>query len=131
MKLRWLEFNSPHQNSTRGEMPTDHQRLLLGVFDGHGPEGHRVSAFIKRQLPHSFLAHLMRGLPAEDALPACFAAVNERMETAVTDRGRYCGGCGGAQCGGCRPACGFDAYGSGSTAVVTYLEVGAYAPLGR
>lgn len=34
-------------------------------------------------------------------------------------RSHRCGG----ECGGCRPACGFDAYNSGSTAVVSYLDV--------
>ncbi len=80
---------------------------------------------MREQLPHSFFANLRKGLPPADALSAAFASVNSRMETVPMRRGWRCGGCGGAQCGGgCVPGCGFNAYGSGSTAVVSYLEVG-------
>ena len=36
---------------------TDH--WFFGVFDGHGSEGHKVSHFIKRQLPQSIINNIM------------------------------------------------------------------------
>ncbi|GIM11802.1 hypothetical protein Vretimale_15262 [Volvox reticuliferus] len=35
------------------------RQQLLAVFDGHGPEGHRVSAFVKRNLPYTLLTKLV------------------------------------------------------------------------
>ena len=40
-------------------------------------------------------------------------------------RGRGCSGCSGERCGGCRPGCGFDAYNSGTTAVVSLIDMDA------
>ncbi|KAG2502248.1 hypothetical protein HYH03_000734 [Edaphochlamys debaryana] len=35
------------------------RQLLAAVFDGHGPEGHRVSGFARRNLPFTLLAAFM------------------------------------------------------------------------
>ncbi|PNW82373.1 hypothetical protein CHLRE_06g278260v5 [Chlamydomonas reinhardtii] len=37
------------------------RQQLLAVFDGHGPEGHRVSGFARRNLPHTLLHQLLEG----------------------------------------------------------------------
>ncbi|KAG1665674.1 hypothetical protein FOA52_005464 [Chlamydomonas sp. UWO 241] len=96
-------------------------RLLFGVFDGHGSSGHDVSGFVREALPGALYDRLADGMAPEDALPAVIASVNARLETAPRDRGPTCPGCGG-QCGVCLPRCGFDAYNSGTTAVVSILE---------
>ena len=98
----------------------------------------QVSGFLRNQLPPALFGRLHAGLPPDEALQAAFALVNARMETSDARRGRGCRGCGGAcgdygggqgrggggDCrgGGCAPACGFDAYNSGSTAVVGYVD---------
>jgi hypothetical protein len=38
------------------------------VFDGHGPEGHRVSAFLRRSLPFTLLAQLLSCQPEPQLL---------------------------------------------------------------
>ncbi|KAG2439658.1 hypothetical protein HXX76_005008 [Chlamydomonas incerta] len=37
------------------------RQQLLAVFDGHGPEGHRVSGYARRNLPHTLLHELLEG----------------------------------------------------------------------
>ncbi|GAX78937.1 hypothetical protein CEUSTIGMA_g6377.t1 [Chlamydomonas eustigma] len=97
---------------------------LIGVFDGHGLSGHKVSRFVRDNLPHGLSNLLHKGWAVDEALRSSFTQVNERMETQPEFRGSGCQGCSGSVCGGCSPTCGFDAYNSGSTAVVTYLKDG-------
>jgi hypothetical protein len=83
----------------------------------------QVSSFVKDHLPHGLSKLLLKGWPVDEALRSSFALVNERMETQPESRGDGCQGCSGSICGVCSPACGFDAYNSGSTAIVAYLKV--------
>ena len=63
--------------------------VMLGVFDGHGADGHLVSRFVAEQLPLALLKGLttakgqQRSRTAEEALEAAFASVNARLETSV------------------------------------------------
>ncbi|GLI71826.1 hypothetical protein VaNZ11_017192 [Volvox africanus] len=62
------------------------QQHLLAVFDGHGPEGHRVSAFVKRNLPYTLLAKLVEEDGAHSgcagARPGGFFGARPSSETA-------------------------------------------------
>ncbi|KAJ3066949.1 hypothetical protein HDU99_003684, partial [Rhizoclosmatium hyalinum] len=57
---------------------------LFGVFDGHGSEGHRVSAFVKKLFPLVLLerraALIGRSADAEAALKDAFATVHARLK---------------------------------------------------
>jgi hypothetical protein len=33
---------------------------FFGVFDGHGPEGHKISHYVKKKLPESIISRLMK-----------------------------------------------------------------------
>jgi serine/threonine protein phosphatase PrpC len=76
---------------------------LLGVLDGHGPNGHHVAAHLKERFPASLAEQsaLMRAGDAEGALRASFAAVDASL----------------------RRATGIDIDFSGSTAVVGLLDM--------
>lgn len=57
---------------------------LFGVFDGHGPSGHDVSAYIKRSLPqhlHAFLSHNRKALSETEvmSLSQGFATCYQRI----------------------------------------------------
>ncbi|EFJ52887.1 hypothetical protein VOLCADRAFT_86320 [Volvox carteri f. nagariensis] len=90
------------------------RQQLLAVFDGHGPEGDRVSAFVKRNLPYTLLTQLAedgeetrrRGAAAVDSSEESRAAkmaasaspwtfVTSPQPTACSGGGRPAGGCGG------------------------------------
>ena len=44
-----LKPESPNQDDY--SIYIDHEDLMLGVFDGHGPDGHQVAGFIHKELP--------------------------------------------------------------------------------
>ena len=75
---------------------------LLGVLDGHGPNGHHVAAHLKERFPAALSEQsgLMRSGDAEGALRAAFAAADASL----------------------RRAAGIDTDFSGSTAVVGLLD---------
>uniref|UniRef100_A0A7S0QZB0 protein-serine/threonine phosphatase n=1 Tax=Pyramimonas obovata TaxID=1411642 RepID=A0A7S0QZB0_9CHLO len=61
------------------------QRALFGVFDGHGPNGHHVSAFVKDNLPSYVGAHsLFREYPGQ-ALKESFQTTHDRLMSTRID----------------------------------------------
>jgi len=66
--------------------------LVLGVFDGHGPSGHQVSAYVSSVLPTALASH-----PDFKTHPAdCFEPTFERMQDEM--RSRYKEGRKGLDC---------------------------------
>lgn len=75
------------------------RQSLFGCFDGHGPNGHHVSAFVKEKLPATLATNQQVWSDPGGALKATFMAVDAAL---------------------C--ACGTDISFSGSTGVVTLLQ---------
>jgi serine/threonine protein phosphatase PrpC len=58
--------------------------LILGVFDGHGPAGHEVSAFVSLALPQAMISHeSLRQNPANAVLIGFQQAQNELIASFV------------------------------------------------
>lgn len=72
---------------------------LFGAMDGHGPNGHLVSGYVKQHLPIILVNHLTTGQDIEKSLTAGFIEVDKSLANSRID-------------------CEF----SGSTAVVSYLK---------
>lgn len=58
---------------------------LFGAMDGHGPQGHLVSAFVKQHLPILLVDHLTSGSTAQRALSEGFLEVDARLGASRID----------------------------------------------
>ncbi|KAG2432356.1 hypothetical protein HYH02_012930 [Chlamydomonas schloesseri] len=83
------------------------RQQLLAVFDGHGPEGHRVSGFARRNLPYTLLHQLLEGGGGgggdpDDGGSKAGSAGNGQGGSAgnYTSNGAGAGGAGGGGAGG-------------------------------
>lgn len=95
----YTKFLEPHQG-------------LMGVMDGHGPQGHKVSAHLKRYLPLTLAEHISRygsdrgGASTAAALVSSFLECHAKLSESPIDMDDAL----------------IDCSYSGSTAVLTYLE---------
>ena len=48
------------------------QSILLGVFDGHGEHGHRVSRYIERNVPAAIFKHPSWATSPKTLSPHCY-----------------------------------------------------------
>ncbi|GBF97866.1 phosphatase 2C [Raphidocelis subcapitata] len=58
---------------------------LFGAMDGHGPQGHLVSSFVKQHLPILLVDHLTNGSPPAAALARGFLEVDARLGASRID----------------------------------------------
>jgi serine/threonine protein phosphatase PrpC len=74
-----LKPTSPNQDSFSVLMVED-TFLLAGVYDGHGPKGHFVSAFARRAVQQSFLANPKRSTDPEGACVEAFLEAQKCLQ---------------------------------------------------
>ncbi|KAI8472686.1 MAG: phosphatase 2C-like domain-containing protein [Monoraphidium minutum] len=60
-------------------------QALFGAMDGHGPNGHLVSAFVKQHLPLLLVDHLGAGAPSAAALSEGFLQVDAALGASRID----------------------------------------------
>lgn len=63
-------------------------RYIFGVCDGHGVNGHDVSAYVKQKLPHYIAEHLVGGentATADFGLTECFLQVDRELRASMVD----------------------------------------------
>lgn len=74
--------------------------VLLGVFDGHGSNGHIVSQFLKDQIPKFLESEISKHISPRLALSNVFACITNRIQKEMAARCSY----------------------SGSTACITFIQ---------
>lgn len=99
-----LKPESPNQDDYF--LLVDGPSFMIGVFDGHGPYGHDISAYVHTLLPQLIIAHVTYGNDLEKTLIESFINVNERVK-------KFCD----------NPSSSFDCVISGTTAsVIIYRD---------
>eukprot|EP00397_Hematodinium_sp_SG-2012_P011633 GEMP01011778.1.p1 GENE.GEMP01011778.1~~GEMP01011778.1.p1 ORF type:complete len:376 (+),score=61.30 GEMP01011778.1:23-1129(+) len=80
-----LKPESPNQDSFSFHYVAD-MFSLYGIYDGHGPEGHIVSNFVREFLPKLFLQHSKRASEPEVALKDSFMKCQELIEMQTQEK---------------------------------------------
>ncbi|GAQ79916.1 Protein phosphatase 2C family protein [Klebsormidium nitens] len=76
-------FRKANQDAYVLAKAEDRKCLLFGVFDGHGPNGHHASQFIKNNLPSSILKQPDLARDPEEAFRQSFLSVDGNLDTSV------------------------------------------------
>lgn len=95
-----LKANSPNQDSF-SILAVENEFILIGVYDGHGPNGHDVSQYVRQEMVKLVVKHPNRENDIESVLIQCFKQVQE----------------------GVAKASGVDAWESGTTCTMVYLDL--------
>lgn len=75
-----MKPESPNQDSF-GLVVADQGFKIFAVFDGHGPKGHDVSAFVSEYLTKLFVSHKERDASPSHALQESFILCQKMLET--------------------------------------------------
>jgi serine/threonine protein phosphatase PrpC len=111
-----MKVNSPNQDSF-SILAVEGEFILIGVYDGHGPDGHHVSQFARTEMVRHFIAHPDRGSDTEKAFREVFVQVQQLImkasgtEEKTSNKQRNA------------PGSKFDAWESGSTCTMIYLDI--------
>jgi serine/threonine protein phosphatase PrpC len=73
-----LKPESPNQDDYF--ILVDGPSFMLGVFDGHGPHGHDISAYVHSLLPQMIIAHGSYSTDMEKTMIESFQNVHERVK---------------------------------------------------